>query len=96
MRSVSFGLIAVVLIFGVLFIPKIIKKISEKNVITSNRTVKPGYESLDYIKLDGVKRKVPEFVFLNQDSIYITNEDFLGKVYVAEFFSQDVLQSVQS
>ena len=41
------------LIFGVLFIPKIIKKISEKNVITSNRTVKPGYESLDYIKLDG-------------------------------------------
>tara|TARA_B100000963_G_scaffold231935_1_gene202515 strand:- start:1371 stop:2066 length:696 start_codon:yes stop_codon:yes gene_type:complete len=86
MKSVSFGLIAVVLIFGVLFIPKIIKNISEKNVITSNRTVKPGYESLDYIKLDGVKRKVPEFVFLNQDSIYITNEDFLGKVYVAEFF----------
>ena len=44
------------------------------------------YESLDYIKLDGVRRKVPEFAFLNQDSIYITNEDFLGKVYVAEFF----------
>ena len=47
MKNISFGLIAVVLIFGVLFIPKIIKKISEKNVITSNRTVKPGYESLD-------------------------------------------------
>ena len=86
MKNISFGLIAVVLIFGVLFIPKIIKKISEKNVVTSNRTIKPGYESLDYIKLDGVKRKVPEFAFLNQDSIYITNEDFLGKVYVAEFF----------
>lgn len=25
-------------------------------------------------------------MFLNQDSIYVSNEDFLGKVYVAEFF----------
>ena len=86
MKNISFGLISVLLIFGVLFIPKITKKISEKNIITSNRTIKPGYESLDYIKLNGIKRKVPEFAFLNQDSIYITNEDFLGKVYVAEFF----------
>ncbi len=86
MKNISFGLIAVVLVFGVLFIPKIINKISKKNVVTSNRTIKPGYESLDYIKLNGIKRKVPEFAFLNQDSIYITNEDFLGKVYVAEFF----------
>ena len=86
MKNVSFGLIAVVLVFGVLFIPKIINKISKKNVITSNRTIKPGYESLDFIKLNGIKRKVPDFAFLNQDSIYITNEDFLGKVYVAEFF----------
>ena len=86
MKNISFGLIAVILIFGVLFIPKIIKKISEKNIITSSRSVKPGYESLDYIKLEGVKRKVPDFAFLNQDSIYITNEDFLGKVYVVEFF----------
>ena len=83
MKNIPFGLIAVLLIFGILFIPKIVKKISEKNITSSSRTVKPGYESLDYIKLNGVKRKVPDFAFLNQDSIYITNEDFLGKVYVA-------------
>ena len=64
------------MIFGILFIPKIIKKISEKNIITSNRTVKPDGESLDYIKLNGVKRKVPEFAFLNQDSIYIAMKTF--------------------
>ena len=29
---------------------------------------------------------MPDFIFLNQDNIYIGNEDFLGKVYVAEFF----------
>ena len=31
-------------------------------------------------------RKVEEFLFLNQDSLLIGNEDFKGKVYVAEFF----------
>ena len=63
MRNVSFGLIAVLFVFGVLFIPKIINKISKKNIITSNRTIKPGYESLDFIKINGIKRKVPDFAF---------------------------------
>ena len=31
-------------------------------------------------------QKVPDFLFLNQDSLYISNEDYLGKVYVVEFF----------
>lgn len=29
---------------------------------------------------------VPEFRFLNQDSTYITNQDFEGKIYVVDFF----------
>lgn len=29
---------------------------------------------------------VPPFRFLNQDSVYITNEDFKNKVYVVDFF----------
>ena len=41
---------------------------------------------LQYVFLNGEAKKVPEFTFLNQDSIIISNEDFNKKVYVAEFF----------
>lgn len=85
-KGSSIGLICVLIIFGYLFIPKIINRLSADATISSNRSVKPGYTALDYIRLNGEARKVPDFLFLNQDSIYISNEDFLGKVYVAEFF----------
>ena len=39
-------------------------------------------------------KKVPGFVFLNQDSLYVSNEDFLGKVFVVEFFLRGALQYV--
>ena len=45
-----------------------------------------NFKDLSFVKLNDVKRKVPNFVFLNQDSIYVSNEDFLGKVFVVEFF----------
>ena len=82
----SLGLIVVLLIFGYLFIPKIITRVQNDTTVSSNRTIKPGYTSLDFIRLNGEAKKVPEFLFLNQDSLYISNEDYLGKVYVAEFF----------
>ncbi len=85
-KGSSIGLVIVLLIFGYLFIPKILQRISNDNTITSNRSIKPGHTSLDFIRLNGEAKKVPDFLFLNQDSIYISNEDFLGKVYVAEFF----------
>ena len=43
-------------------------------------------EKLAYIKINGVPKKVPDFAFLNQDSMLITNHDFKGKVYVVDFF----------
>ena len=82
----TLGLIIILIIFGYIFIPKIFQRITENATISSNRSVKPGYTALDFIRLNGEAKKVPDFLFLNQDSIYISNEDFLGKVYVAEFF----------
>ena len=41
---------------------------------------------LSFIELNGVKKRVPDFVFTNQDERLISNEDYLGKVYVIEFF----------
>jgi protein SCO1/2 len=43
-------------------------------------------DELSFIKLNGEKRKVADFLFLNQDSLFISNQDFKGKVFVAEFF----------
>lgn len=36
--------------------------------------------------VDTVYQTIPKFKFLNQDSSYITNDKFKGKVYVADFF----------
>ena len=82
----SIGLILILLIFGYLFIPKIVSRLSLDQTIDSSRSIKPGYTALDFIKLNGEAKKVPDFLFLNQDSLYVSNEDYLGKVYVAEFF----------
>ncbi len=43
-------------------------------------------EKLGYIKLNNIPKKVPDFAFLDQDSILITNHDYKGKVYVVDFF----------
>ena len=78
------GLFLVVLIFSILFIPKILNRITNKTIVQSSRS--QSAIPLSYIFLNGEPKKVPEFTFLNQDSLFISNEDFNGKVYVAEFF----------
>ena len=78
------GLFLVVLIFSILFIPKILNRITNKTIVQSSRS--QSALPLSYIFLNGEPKKVPEFTFLNQDSLFISNEDFNGKVYVAEFF----------
>lgn len=80
------GLVAILLLFGYLFIPKIIDRVQKDTTVASSRSVKPGYTALDFIRLNGEAKKVPDFLLLNQDSLYTSNEDYLGKVYVAEFF----------
>ena len=42
-------------------------------------------DELSFIKLNGEKRKVADFLFLNQDSLFISNQDFKGKVFVIIF-----------
>ncbi|AZQ62188.1 SCO family protein [Flammeovirga pectinis] len=36
-------------------------------------------------EIDGVHR-IPDFDFLNQDSVHFSNQDLKGKIYVADFF----------
>ena len=70
--------------FGIWFFPKIMDRIDQREVRYDTRL--DNFNELSYVKLNDVKRKVPGFVFLNQDSLYVSNEDFLGKVFVVEFF----------
>lgn len=78
----------VVLIFGIIFIPRIVERIKSGKVVENTRmNVAEDVDGpLEYITLDGKKRRVPNFNFLNQDSLLISNEDYRGKVYVVEFF----------
>ena len=85
MRNTKYiGLILVIIIFGIIFIPKIVSRITNRKFVESNRS--QSSTPLQYVFLNGEAKKVPEFAFINQDSIIISNEDFNKKVYVAEFF----------
>ena len=88
MKNKSYiGLGVIILVFSFWFLPKIFHTVIDNKTVDSNRTKSIDQSSkLSFIKLNGSSRKVPDFIFLNQDNIYIGNEDFLGKVYVAEFF----------
>ena len=85
MKKYSFIPIAfIILVFGIIFIPKIVKRITDSSVIENTRLSAPV--ALSFLEIDGQFRKVPDFIFTNQDNRIITNEDYLGKVYVVEFF----------
>ena len=86
-RKSYIGLFIIIIIFSFWFIPRINNRVNDNRVSDSSRTKEISQSSkLSFINLNGESRKVPEFVFQNQDNRYVTNEDFLGKVYVAEFF----------
>jgi len=78
------GVSFIVLIFGILFFPKIMDRIDGNSINNDTRLSKS--KELSFITMDNEKKKVPDFIFLNQDSLFIGNEDFLGKVFVVEFF----------
>ncbi|GMN11993.1 SCO family protein [Croceitalea sp. MTPC9] len=77
----------VILVFGIIFIPRIVNRLKNKSVVQKHRLADTNTISdLSFIVNNGKKRKVPAFSFLNQDSLLVSNEDYLGKVYVVDFF----------
>jgi len=85
------GIALVILVFGIIFIPKIIDRISNDDIIRnesrSDQTNKKTYVSdLAFLEINGTPKKVPTFSFTNQNGKTITNKDYDGKVYIVEFF----------
>ncbi len=78
------GVAIIVIVFGIIVIPKIIEKVKSNSIVDDNRA--SSALPLSYVVLNGEEKKVPSFLLLNQDSLWISNEDYKGKVYVAEFF----------
>jgi len=54
--------------------------------VVSEYLARNSKESLSYLEIESERKKVPEFDFTNQNNKTITHEDYLGKVYVVEFF----------
>ena len=78
---------AVILVFGIFAVYEITKRLKEGTVVEKDR-MNMGFQQkqVGFILNNGKKRKVPAFSFLNQDSVLVTDKDYLGKVYVVEFF----------
>lgn len=77
------GVGVIVLLFGVFAYVEISRRIVDGEVVAQDRISGPP---VDYVTLNGERRKVPEFALRNQDSLLVTEGDYQGKVYVVEFF----------
>ena len=85
MKNKSYIVISfVVLVFGIIFIPDIIKRIKSGSVVDNNRHAigLESYPSEELVKL----ASAPAFEFVNQYNDTISNKNYDGKVYVVEFF----------
>lgn len=87
------GIAFIILVFGIIFIPRIIDRITNGDVTRSEsrsesvgNTEKISSSNLAFIEINGNKKKVPNFSFTDQNGNTITNKDYEGKVYLVEFF----------
>lgn len=86
------GIAFIILVFGIIFVPKIVDRISNQDIIRNESRsdfqgdTKSTQSDLMFIEINGEPKKVPAFLFTNQNGETITNKDYEGKVYVIEFF----------
>lgn len=92
MKNYSYiGISLVILIFGIIFIPEIIDRVTDKEVVSSSRSDgrverAAASEDLAYVMVNEERKKIPGFEFVDQNGDTITNKDYEGKVFIAEFF----------
>lgn len=85
MKKTYIGTAFIVLVFGILVIPKIVQRIKNGDIVKGDR--------LNQVENSGTMEsnlltigKAPSFSLTDQNGKTITNETFKGKVYVVEFF----------
>lgn len=87
------GIAFIILVFGIIFIPRIIERINKGDITRDesrskevSANTKENLSDLMFLSINGENKKAPEFSFTNQEGKTITNKDYLGKVYLVEFF----------
>ncbi len=91
-RKKNILIIILILAFGLVFVPRIIDRVKNDDVSRSeSRSSKfdnfeKNIEPLPYLLVNNERKKVPDFKFINQNEEFVSNKDYLGKVYVVEFF----------
>jgi protein SCO1/2 len=79
------GISFIILVFGIYALPKIISRIQNNEVVKGDRLDNVVNTNLGDDKLTKIG-PAPKFELVNQDNLKITNETYIGKVYVLEFF----------
>ena len=89
-RNILIGI--VIIVFGLVFVPRVINRVKNNDISRSeSRSLKldnfeKNIESLPYLLINNERKMVPDFKFINQNGELISNSDYLGKVYIVEFF----------
>lgn len=85
MKNKSYiGISFIILIFGIIFIPKIVDRIKNGSVVQNDRmSLSNEIVSKNTLQKIG---PAPKFELTDQNGNKISNKDYLGKVYVLEFF----------
>ena len=85
MKNKSYiGISFIILIFGIIFIPRIIERIKNGSVVHNDRMSL----SNEMVKEEALVKigPAPKFELTDQNNAKISNKDYAGKVYVMEFF----------
>jgi len=87
MKNKSYiGTAFIILVFGILVIPKIVDRIKNDDIVKNDRLNKKD-EGDTSVKSDLLTiGKAPQFSLTDQNNKTISNESYKGKVYVVEFF----------
>lgn len=85
LKSKSYiGVALVILVFGIIFIPKIVDRVKNGTTVTEDR--------LDNVSNNTTEGKLvkigpaPKFALTDQNNKTISNADYKGKVFILEFF----------
>jgi protein SCO1/2 len=84
MKNKSYiGISFIILVFGIIFVPKIINRIKEGTIVQNDRMSTSNDDKESSLYKIGA---APKFELTNQDGKKISNKEYEGKVYVLEFF----------
>ena len=91
-NKINILIIILIIVFGLVFVPRIIDRVKNNDISRSeSRSLKldnfeKNIEPLPYLLMNNERKKVPEFNFVNQNGELVSNNDYIGKVYIVEFF----------